>query len=149
MNYEQIRQKLQRTDWSGDELFSIVRSVAYFYQNPMNDNVEAIDLIIRIVDNRDYFDKKVPGIGGMIDSIAREAGLFPYIAGRGGWRDELAIELMRAPGLPEIVFHIEQALVFHKLAEGRSIILSAPTSFGKSLVMLFTLDIDAITGPGV
>ncbi len=135
MNYEQIRQKLQRTDWSGDELFSIVRSVAYFYQNPMNDNVEAIDLIIRIVDNRDYFDKKVPGIGGMIDSIAREAGLFPYIAGRGGWRDELAIELMRAPGLPEIVFHIEQALVFHKLAEGRSIILSAPTSFGKSLLI--------------
>ncbi|WP_334364940.1 DEAD/DEAH box helicase [Bradyrhizobium sp. AZCC 1578] len=72
----------------------------------------------------------------MIDAIAREAGLYPYIVGRSAnWRDELAIETMRAPGLPDIVFHIEQAVVFHKLAEGRSVILSAPTSFGKSLLI--------------
>lgn len=50
----------------------------------------------------------------MIDAVAREAGLFPYIQGRGGWRDELAIELMRAPGMENLVFHIEQAIVFNK-----------------------------------
>ncbi len=73
----------------------------------------------------------------MIDAIAREAGLFPYVRGaRGGtWRDELAIEIMRAPGLSDTIFHIEQAIVFNKLADGRSIILSAPTSFGKSLLI--------------
>ncbi len=71
----------------------------------------------------------------MIDAVAREVGLYPYVEGRGSWRDELAIELMRAPGLPDVIFHVEQALVYNRLAQGRSIILSAPTSFGKSLLI--------------
>jgi hypothetical protein len=135
VNHAEIRKRFQEAELSGDEIFSLTRSVAYFYQKPASDNADALDLIIRLIDRRAEFDQKLPGIGPMIDAIAREAGLFPYIADRGGWHDQLAIELMRAPGLPGIVFHIEQALVFHKLAEGRSIILSAPTSFGKSLLI--------------
>ncbi|MGR3795591.1 DEAD/DEAH box helicase [Vannielia sp. SX4] len=71
----------------------------------------------------------------MIDAILREVGLFPYIKERGGWRDQLATETMRVPGMEGFVFHIEQAIVFNKLAQGKSLILSAPTSFGKSLLI--------------
>lgn len=135
MKHSEIRRLFDRPELSGDEIFSLARSVAYFFQKPDSDGSDALDLIIRLIDRREEFDARLPGVGAMIDAIAREAGLYPYIIGRGGWRDEMAIELMRAPGLPGIVFHIEQALVFHKLAEGRSIILSAPTSFGKSLLI--------------
>lgn len=135
MNHDEIKGKLSQQALTGDEIFSLARSVAYFFQRPASDTADALDLIIRLIDRREEFESTLKGVGAMIDAIAREAGLYPYIAGKGGWRDELAIELMRAPGLAEIVFHIEQALVFNKLSTGRSIILSAPTSFGKSLLI--------------
>ena len=135
MKHSEIVEKFRDQELSGDDIFRLARSVAYFYQKPTSDSVEALDLIIRLVDRRDAFDKSLPGVSEMIDAIAREAGLYPYVEGRTSWRDELAIGMMRAPGLEKIVFHIEQAVVFQKLAEGRSVILSAPTSFGKSLLI--------------
>ncbi len=135
MKHADILQGFEKPDLTGDEIFSLARSVAYFFQKPTRNIVDALDLIIRLLDRRDDFDKRLPGVGHMIDAIAREAGLYPHIAGRCGWRDELAVEAMRAPNLPGIVFHIEQAIVFHKLATGKSVILSAPTSFGKSLLI--------------
>jgi hypothetical protein len=135
MKHADILDRFNKSDPTGDEIFCLARSVSYFFQKSNRDLVDALDLIIRLLDRREDFDKQLPGVGAMIDAIAREAGLYPYIAGRGGWRDELAIEVMRAPDLPEIVFHIEQAVVFHKLAAGKSVILSAPTSFGKSLLI--------------
>jgi len=135
MKHDEIRAMISNKELSADDIFFLTRSIAYFFQRSNSDINDALDLIIRLIDRRDEFQKKLSGIGAMIDAIAREAGLYPYILEKGGWRDELAIELMRAPGLGNIVFHIEQAIVFHKLTEGRSIILSAPTSFGKSLLI--------------
>lgn len=134
MNHTDIQKRL-RGDLGPDDIFTVARSVAYFYQHPETDKANALDLIIRLIERRDEFSSLLPGIGDMIDAIAREAGLYPYIQGRGSWTDELAIEAMRAPGMENIIFHIEQAIVFQKLAQGRSIILSAPTSFGKSLLI--------------
>jgi len=135
MSHEEIVGLLAQEKMSPDEIFSLTRTVAYFFQKPHRNDVDALDLVIRLVDRREEFGRSLPGVEDMIDAIAREAGLYPYVASRGGWRDELAIELMRAPGLENIVFHIEQALIFQKLAAGRSVILSAPTSFGKSLLI--------------
>lgn len=136
MNHNDVLIQFSKIDHTTDEIFALARSVAYFFQRSDSNSADSLDLIIRLLDRRKDFNDRLPGIGAMIDAIAREAGLYPYIAERNGsWRDELAIESMRAPGLPDIVFHIEQAIVFHKLAEGRSVILSAPTSFGKSLLI--------------
>ena len=135
MNHIGIRQVFQQKELTGDQVFALARSVAYFYQKSNSDQVESLDLIIRLIDRRAEFEALLSGVGRMIDAIAREAGLYPYIVDIGGWRDEVAVELMRAPGLPDIVFHIEQALVYNKLAVGRSVVLSAPTSFGKSLLI--------------
>ena len=135
MDASQIQRRLAAPVETGDDAFSLVRSVAYFFQRADTDMVRALDLIIRLLDRREELQSKVGGLGIMIDSVAREAGLYPYVEGRSSWRDEVAIDLMRAPGLEDVIFHIEQALVFNKLSHGRSIILSAPTSFGKSLLI--------------
>jgi hypothetical protein len=135
MNHIDIRRQFDDPSLSSDEIFKLLRSVAYFHQRNDTSVVDSLDLIIRLIDQRDRLENVLAGSRAMIDAIARQAGLYPYVQGKGSWRDELAVELMRAPGLSGIIFHIEQALVFHKLAEGRSIILSAPTSFGKSLLI--------------
>lgn len=135
MTPEIMRQQLKSADLSVDEIFNLVRAVAYFHQKPGSDLVDALDLIIRLIDRRNDFEGRLKGVSAMISAIAREAGLYPYVEGRGNWSDTVATELMRVPGFEDTVFHIEQAVVFHKLASGRSIILSAPTSFGKSLLI--------------
>lgn len=118
-----------------DGIFKLVRSVGNFYQNPVTEAVDGRDLIIRLVDRRSDLENSLKGIGKMIDAIAREAGLHPYMTEPSNWRDEIALNMMRAPGSKHITFHIEQAEVFWKLVNGKSIILSAPTSFGKSLLV--------------
>lgn len=135
MKHENILRQFDNADLTNAEIFSLARSVAYFFQKPESSLVEALDLVIRLIERRDTFDERLPGVGEMIDAIAREAGLYPYIAGKPNWRDQLAIELMKAPGLRDVVFHIEQARVFQKLSHGQSVILSAPTSFGKSMLV--------------
>lgn len=135
MTHNEIIAKFAQEDISTDEIFGLARSVAYFHQSPSSDAQHALDLVIRLVDRRTQYEERLPGIGRMIDAIAREVGLYPYVLKTDGWREELAIELMRAPGLDNVIFHIEQARVFRLLAEGHSVILSAPTSFGKSLLI--------------
>jgi hypothetical protein len=59
--------------------------------------------------------------------------------------DILAFEAHRPDGMDEedIVFHHSQAAVYHRLIDGENVILSAPTSFGKSLI------IDALLASGI
>lgn len=136
MNYGEISEKIKvHAALDGNELFDLVRSVAYFYQHSATNEEEGRDLIIRIVDKKSNFDKRVPGIGRMIDAISREAGLHPYIESSDMWRDSLAQNVMRHPAVPGKTLHLEQALVLKKLLGGSSLILSAPTSFGKSILI--------------
>jgi hypothetical protein len=135
VSYEALLGQLKTADQSGDELFKLVRSVAYFFQSTDTPPPEALDLIVRLVDQRDQFEDRLPGIARMIDAIVRQAGLFPYLQNSKNWRDDFALEYMRAPEMEGIYFHIEQARAFRVLTEGRSLILSAPTSFGKSLLI--------------
>ena len=73
----------------------------------------------------------------MLDALIREHGLFPYLDDPEslGMADRLAYEVHRPLGIDDIVFHAKQAEVYRLLADGRNVVLSAPTSFGKSLVI--------------
>ena len=135
MTPEAIKTSLLSNDLSPDDIFMVTRAVAYHFQRMDTAREESIDLIIRLIDRRHLFEKRLSGVSRMIDAIAREAGLYPYVERADRWHDELAMEIMKAPGLDGVTFHIEQALVFGKLAYGKSVILSAPTSFGKSLLI--------------
>lgn len=80
----------------------------------------------------------------MLDAVLRRLGLFPYLDVEGlGARDLLAFEAHRPLDMGEdLVFHRVQGEVYRRLMDGSNIILSAPTSFGKSLV------IDALIASG-
>ncbi|KAF1687810.1 helicase [Pseudoxanthomonas broegbernensis] len=74
--------------------------------------------------------------GVIVESLARARGLYPYIANDDlSVRDELALEAHRPNGMTDVVLHRKQAEVYQRLLNGESIVLSAPTSFGKSLLI--------------
>ncbi len=91
------------------------------------------DLLIRARAQRDAFGPAIP----IIDGLVRERGLFPYLEGAQlGIADQLALEMHRPVDFAgDTVFHRAQARVYHLLLKGENVALSAPTSFGKSLIV--------------
>nr|VFK23942.1 MAG: Helicase conserved C-terminal domain-containing protein [Candidatus Kentron sp. LFY] len=92
----------------------------------------AKELVLRALEYRDAFTKTQP----ILSSLVRETGLFPYLDDPAlSIRDLLALEFHRPEALEDIIFHQEQAPVYHKLLAGKNVVLSAPTSFGKSKII--------------
>lgn len=76
----------------------------------------------------------------VVDSLCIHFGLYPYM-GRDRQRlstaEALAVEFHR-PDIDlgdDFLFHSEQSTIYYRLMDGESIILSAPTSFGKSVIL--------------
>jgi replicative superfamily II helicase len=101
----------------------------------------ARELVIRLLEHRDV----AGAVGPILDALVRQLGLFPYLEPDSlPLPDLLAFEAHRPIGLDEegVVFHEIQGYVYRLLLSGESVILSAPTSFGKSLI------IDALIASG-
>lgn len=132
---------LLQTGSDVEDWFGVLRLLAaHSAFGPDTEDRMVRDLIIRALERRSELD----GYGPLLDSIAVAAGLYPYADPSNlGVRDVLEYEAHRPIGFDDdIVFHRVQALVYHYLLNGESVILSAPTSFGKSLV------IDALLASG-
>jgi hypothetical protein len=77
---------------------------------------------------------------GILEALTREVGLFPYLDKESlGFADRIAYEFHRPNNMDfdeiSYVFHRPQARVYRELMSGRNVVLSAPTSFGKSLII--------------
>lgn len=123
-----------------EELFGALQSIAALFTDPDPDSVRvAREMCIRLLERRDDFAAYAP----IVNDLIREAGLFPYLASEElNLRESVAYEVHRPQGL-DAVFHRVQASVYRDLIDGENVILSAPTSFGKSLVF------DAIVASGL
>lgn len=96
----------------------------------------ALDAIIRLRDLSEQRRISDTAMNDAIFSLCREAGLFPYLPeSKLSWRDQVAYEFFRGPTEINYVFHREQWRAFQILLSGRSLVLSAPTSFGKSVLI--------------
>lgn len=90
------------------------------------------ECILRVLSRKGEFI----GFEPIITSLLRHAGYFPYIAADDlSFRDAMAVELHRPEGQTQFVMHKAQADVYITLIRGENVILSAPTSFGKSLIV--------------
>jgi DEAD/DEAH box helicase len=114
-----------------DSAFAVLSGIAALSSHGAQ--TEARDLLLRVLDRRDEL-----GVDGpLLDALIREHGLFPYLDHPEalGTADRLAYEVHRPLGIDHLVFHAKQAEAYRLLAEGRNVVLSAPTSFGKSLII--------------
>ncbi|MBS0647565.1 MAG: DEAD/DEAH box helicase, partial [Verrucomicrobia bacterium] len=128
----EINNLLRQNAITQQNAFYVLKSIA----NNLNQKNEVYlqEVILRVIEQREVFGNYQP----IINDFAREIGLFPYLDPKDlNLADKIAYEFHRPDGVEQdnIVFHRAQARVYFELLDGKNVILSAPTSFGKSLVI--------------
>jgi hypothetical protein len=100
-----------------------------------NNGNEARNRLIRMLDN---LDRKNQAYDPLLNHLIRESGLYPYLEPEtASWQDRFVYESFKVDiGQEEpVTLHSEQSLVLKHLLNGTNIAVSAPTSFGKSLII--------------
>lgn len=136
---ESLYERVRRADFDSDSGFSFVQDLCRVV-NAAPTSQDAHELILRSLDRRTDLKQ----YGEVLDGLTRRIGLFPYLNfDELSFADQFAYEAHRPLALgDDIVFHRAQAHVYHRILEGENVALSAPTSFGKSLI------IDAVIASG-
>jgi len=99
------------------------------------DETEARNNLIRLLDHHER--ERIP-YSPLVNHLIRESGLFPYLdPDTSGWQDRFVFESFKVDIGQEapVTFHSEQSLVLKHLLDGTNLAVSAPTSFGKSLII--------------
>ena len=133
MNTEEIRQALRSPSEVRRLGFSLVSDLCRVFA-AAPEAQETQELVLRALEQIEHLN----GSADIVLSLARERGLFPYLPeDKLDLADKIAYEFHRPPGLGEygIVFHAPQARVYWEIMRGTNVVLSAPTSFGKSLII--------------
>jgi hypothetical protein len=125
------------------ETFRVLQAASFAIQSTDADDPNLLEVVPRLADLLDTHPKELLSYRPLVSSLARSTGLWNYIETE--WADEtdaLVAEAVTAPELGGVTFHREQIKALDALLAGRNLILSAPTSFGKSLL------IDAVLSTG-
>lgn len=100
-----------------------------------DDGTEARSRLIRLLDNLGRVNQ---AYDPLLNHLIRESGLYPYLEPEtSNWQDRFVFESFKvdigqdAP----VTLHSEQSLVLKHLLDGKNLAVSAPTSFGKSLII--------------
>lgn len=129
-----LKEKLSNVDCIENDAFEILKGIAEKL-SLSEDFSEGVELLIRALEHRSSFSK----YNLILNSLLSDAGLFPYVDGNNliSEKDQLALEIRRPlseTNKLDVFFHGVQAEVYWKLLDGENVVLSAPTSFGKSLI---------------
>ena len=130
MRIEELRNILRRKFSVDTDRVQIIKEVEILIVTEQSVGQE---FVLRLLSRIEDFQ----GMESMIHSLVRQVGLFPYLEEENlSLKDTIAYEIHRPSGFKEnIVFHHAQAEVYYTLLRGENVVLSAPTSFGKSLII--------------
>ena len=130
MRIEELRNILRRKFFANTDRFQIIKEVAILI---VTEESVGQEFVLRLLSRIEDFQ----GMESMIHSLVRQVGLFPYLGEENlSLKDTIAYEIHRPSGFKEnFVFHHAQAEVYYTLLRGENVVLSAPTSFGKSLII--------------
>lgn len=96
---------------------------------------DARNLLIKLLD---YLNSKHISYTPLINHLIRETGLYPYLQIKTScWQDKFVYQAFKVDigNKQYITLHREQSSLLKSLLDGKSIAVSAPTSFGKSFVI--------------
>jgi len=116
------------------EVFEILQEAANRIQTSPSDDPELLSVVPRLADLMEKREE-LHSFREAFSALARSVGLWNYVdRASASARDELAAERATIPGLG-LTLHREQLAALHTLTSGKNLILSAPTSFGKSILI--------------
>ena len=120
-----------------DDSFRYAQICSKLLRNP-DEECKARSLIINVLDNWNKFDNSTHELWtGLIES----AGFYPYLESKKNilalrnTAGEIRKGCHESNQLKNRYFHEEQKLLYDILNSGKNLIVSAPTSFGKSLLI--------------
>jgi hypothetical protein len=118
-----------------EPIFEVLRTISKLTRTPEQED-EGRERLIRFLDTYNEHTAELP----IVDSLCARFGLYPYMSTsltNAGVCEALAVEYHTPAPLEEegFTFHAEQQRIYEKLMDGESLILSAPTSFGKSVIV--------------
>lgn len=126
------------SELSGDALksrvFAIIRDASMQLQASEDDPkvLEVVPRLAELLPKR----AELASYRQLFSSLARATGLWNYIDREtADTSDALVAETVTAQELDGITFHREQVAALNELFAGNNLILSAPTSFGKSILV--------------
>lgn len=117
---------------STTESFDLSVYCAKLLRNPDNESIGR-DLVIRV---RDSWRKIPEHTKPIWNDLTESAGLYPYVNPEYLSKSALLrYEYHKSPYLENVYFHEEQQTLSIELKSKKSVVVSAPTSFGKSLLI--------------
>lgn len=99
------------------------------------EETEARNRLIRLLDS---LGRENQAYNPLLNHLIRQSGLYPYLQPEtSSWQDRFVFESFKVDiGQDEpVTLHSEQSLVLKHLLDGENLAVSAPTSFGKSLII--------------
>lgn len=137
MTYKLLKENLKNTELIRSNSFNILKQLATLVNKAdtitdIKESNAIQELVLLALDKRIEFGNYQP----LLDSLIQKRGLYPYLDPNNLNLKELIVyESHRPDGLNNVIFHKVQAEVYRELVRGENLILSAPTSFGKSLII--------------
>lgn len=125
-----------------EQVFSLLQQTALDIQNHENDDPKILSVVPRLAA---LIDEKpeLSSYREVLSALARSVGLWNYIdKDTADARDQIAAEAVTVPEIGGITLHRKQIDALNILLSRKNLILSAPTSFGKSIL------IDALLASG-
>lgn len=132
----QISEKIRNFQGNMDEAFFILQALGKLVGEFGMKDSDVVEAAILLKSKEAAFHDCQSVFSDVIDDIMRNAGLYPYISAvEGTFRDSLFYEMNSHPSDENFVFHNIQSKIFWDLVSGKNLVVSAPTSFGKSAVI--------------
>ena len=135
---ESLMAKLQNHNvLTDEECFDVANDIS----NLLNSKEESLkqegrNLIIRLLDNWNNISESYREI---FRDLVSAAGFYPYLKTLGisgcDLGDEIRLEYHKSEHLPNKYFHAEQKKLADLIDQKVNVIVSAPTSFGKSMLI--------------
>jgi len=133
---QQISRKIRNFEGKSEDAFYILQAMGKLVGEYGMKDTDVVEAAILLKSKEELFSDCQEIFTEVIDDIMRHSGLYPYISNRENtFRDNLFYEINLHPKDEDFVFHNIQSKIFWDLAAGKNLIVSAPTSFGKSAVI--------------
>lgn len=130
-----LRSLEQEQVLTGSQIFDAISEASSIASSDRYEDPNALEIAIRLLDASEK--GQVPyGSHTAIEHLAEECGLFPYVSTEGvSTMRAMAMEAFAVNLDRKVYLHAKQMELLSHLLVGENVALSAPTSFGKSLIV--------------
>lgn len=138
--YEEVLKRIGKEDFlSVSESFEIAKDCMKLLRDNKTTN-EGRKIVVNILDNWNLIPKETYELW---EDVIESTGFYPYLDGKDVLKNSLQgkirLNYHKVDNMDDLTFHEEQQVLRNIIDSEKNIIVSAPTSFGKSLLIEYVV----------